>query len=708
MRAGEQDLQRMEGEPQPPTPPSQQKKSGGAQKDEFGGIDDAALFAIDTDAIAAQQQQQQQQQQQKKKTQGTPPVQTGVKDEFGGDEFGGIDDAALFAIDTDAIAIAAMKQKQKASVSPDGAPSASPPRALQKKRPAAAAFGPGVGGGGAAAAGSAAAAAGAAAASGDGSLSGTLQRYYGFDDFREGQREVVEAVLRGRDAAVFWATGQGKSLCYQVPALHTGRTAVVVSPLISLMQDQCSRLNALGAGPLAGRQVATYLGASQADPTAEARALRGELLLLYVTPEKLESGGFLTALAALHASKPGGGLCLVAVDEAHCVSSWGHDFRPAFRSIGNVRRTAGLERVPLIALTATAVPRVQADVIAQLGLRDPHVALLSFDRPNLAIAVRRKPPTGGFGAALAPLVAELRTKPHGNSTIVYAPTRNQVDEVAAHLARSLAGTAVVVAPYHAGHSPADREDAHNGFLVGAVQVIVATVAFGMGIDKPDTRRVVHWGTPKTVEEYYQQIGRAGRDGLRGECLMFANDSDFCRYDSDFYTKELGAEAKAATLQSLNALRRFAMDTVRCRRAALLEFFEEVPSFGERCGTCDNCVAAKEHAGDTERDFGPEARVVLLAVGAQRNATMTHITTLVGGGRLRDEWRYSHDASAERVSRDIAAAKAALNKGGKGLRRSTHFFREMLDPLEQAGFLAKYAEKSEYSSYLVYVRSSTSS
>ena len=338
----------------------------------------------------------------------------------------------------------------------------------------------------------------------------TLQNF-GMPSFRAGQEKVIQATLAGRDSAVFWATGLGKSLCYQIPALHSGKTAFIVSPLISLMQDQCIKLN-----NLCNTNVATFLGSGQNDGSADARALRGEYLLVYLTPEKITSDGFLSAMASLH--NRGGGLSLVAVDEAHCVSEWGHDFRPAFRLLGKIRECAELRSVPIMALTATAVPRVQEDICNSLRMHAPEKAVSSFDRPNLRLEVFRKP-KGGKAIAMTKLVKEMKERPLDNSTIVYAPTTADVDSVAELLAAQLNRVCKVM-PYHAKLSPSAREDAHKKFLSGEVQIIVATVAFGMGIDKPDTRRVIHWGSPKTVEEYYQQVGRAGRDGLSAECTMY--------------------------------------------------------------------------------------------------------------------------------------------------------------------------------------------
>jgi len=316
----------------------------------------------------------------------------------------------------------------------------------------------------------------------------TLQKYFGFGVFRSGQQEIIEAALAGRDTAVFWATGSGKSICYQLPALHLGRTVVVVSPLISLMVDQVTKFNAT-AGASGGPR-ACLLGSAQVDPKVEGDAARGLYQLVYVTPEKLASS-FLDRLKILHAE---GGLGLLAVDEAHCISEWGHDFRPAYRQIKNVRQV--IPGLPIMTLTATAVPRVQNDIIQQLGMINPEVSLNSFDRPNLKLTCTRKQSKAVDLARIAQSCAE------GGSTIVYVPTQAETDAVAQYLSERLQATGVTVSSYHGGKYGPDREAAHMDFLSGRAQVIVATVAFGMGIDKPDIRRIVHFGPPKTVEEYY--------------------------------------------------------------------------------------------------------------------------------------------------------------------------------------------------------------
>ena len=320
------------------------------------------------------------------------------------------------------------------------------------------------------------------------SLCATLQKYFGHSSFRQGQLDAITALLGDpsagqppRDVAVFWATGAGKSLTYQIPPLHTGKVAIVISPLISLMQDQVGKLNNVLVG---GDETAIYLGSGQLDPHAEEKALSGKFNLIYLTPEKLLSGNFLERMANhLHNR-----LCLVAIDESHCTSEWGHDFRPQYREIGSsIRSVPSLKSVPMLALTATAVSRVQSDILKTLRLSD-NVKVLkqSFDRANLQITVRRKPPSGGYRTALQSLVDELAAvQGRGQSTIIYCPTRSDVEEVAGHLSRQFesavaasggASTAVRCEPYHAGMTPQARLSAHTNFLIGKTTVIVAVSA----------------------------------------------------------------------------------------------------------------------------------------------------------------------------------------------------------------------------------------
>jgi ATP-dependent DNA helicase RecQ len=463
-----------------------------------------------------------------------------------------------------------------------------------------------------------------------------LQRYFGYPDFRGGQADAVRAALTGRDVLVLMPTGGGKSLCYQVPALAQDGLTIVVTPLISLMKDQVDAL--LRAGAPAALLNST-LPRDEAERTLGA-ARDGVLKLLYVAPERFDSDAFRRELPAL-------GVRMLAVDEAHCVSQWGHDFRPSYLRLGAVRDELC---VPCVALTATATPAVREDVVRQLRLRDPVTIVRGFDRPNLGWTV--------IGAADRQAKDELllRLLRHGTDgvSIAYAPTRKAVDSLTDLMRRSgLDATA-----YHAGMSARDRDIVQNGFMAGDVPVIVATCAFGMGIDKPDVRLVAHYTMSGSLEAYYQEAGRASRDGRRGRCVLLYAPGD--RQVHDFMIdqthpprelieevlRHLRAEPvlrqadveelvvrraciaprqAAAVLRILqrqgvfaaagsgritmsgavdwnDALRRRrhelgrlqAMDayarTSSCRRGFVLRYFGD-PDAMERCGDCDNCRRA---------------------------------------------------------------------------------------------------------------------
>ena len=324
-----------------------------------------------------------------------------------------------------------------------------------------------------------------------------LRQYFGYEDFRPGQIDVVAAVLGGTDTLAVLPTGGGKSLCYQVPALVRPGLTVVISPLISLMKDQVDRLVARGVP-------ATFLNSSITPGDISdrlARATRGDLKLLYVAPERFEAADLQRCLARSC-------LTLIAVDEAHCISEWGHDFRPSFRRIAAVARTLG--RPQMIALTATATPAVRADIVRQLGMRSARVIVSGFDRANLHYEVRR---CRDDAAKARQLVDVMRA--HPRPAIVYAATRATVERSARQLHR----TGVRALPYHAGLDDELRRDVQERFMAGDVDTIVATNAFGMGIDKPDVRLVVHQAMPGTLEAYYQEAGRAGRDGNPAHCVL---------------------------------------------------------------------------------------------------------------------------------------------------------------------------------------------
>jgi ATP-dependent DNA helicase RecQ len=336
----------------------------------------------------------------------------------------------------------------------------------------------------------------------------SLRKHFGFEDFREGQREVIATILSGKDAVVVMPTGSGKSLCYQLPAMMMDGATLVVSPLIALMKDQVDSLKARGLP-------ATFI--NSAIPEAEQRSRidsvrRGDYKLIYVAPERFRSPRFNSALRSVNIS-------LFAVDEAHCVSTWGHDFRPDYLRLKNVIQTLGNTRT--LALTATATPYVRSDIIQQLGLKDPQTFVSGFDRPNLSIEVVHTQRDRDKISQIKRLANS-----QSGSGIIYTSTRKAVEQVGTRL-RDV-GLSVVM--YHAGMTDNQRVRAQEEFMGGSKQMIVATNAFGMGIDKPDIRFVVHYQMPGSIEAYYQEVGRAGRDGLASRCLLLFNYADKNTHD----------------------------------------------------------------------------------------------------------------------------------------------------------------------------------
>lgn len=419
-----------------------------------------------------------------------------------------------------------------------------------------------------------------------------LKEVWGYDDFRGEQLNAIRACMDGRDCFVLMATGTGKSMCYQFPAvcrrksMQRGGTVVVVSPLLSLMEDQVLALNSLGIPACA-------LSSAQTDTSVFERAWAGEYAVLYLTPEGIESR--LHKLAELHATY---GLSCVAIDESHCVSQWGHDFRPAYRRLRTVRERLG--DVPLMALTATATPRVAADITEQLCMRKPFIAKTTFNRPNLFYGAEVK--TGAVGKDLKAVLAG-----QDGPTVVYTLTKRDADTVT-KMIRTFVTPPSSVGTYHAGLPMAERQRVHQAFLKDEIRIVVATVAFGMGIDKPDIRLIVHWGPAKTIEEYYQQTGRAGRDGDPSQCIMLYSAADFSTMHSlaTLGTDTGGAHA-AAVSRMVQDMQAFATSSA-CRRRQLLAYFGEEMAGGP-CGGCDNCAAPKVD----KRDMTDELRLIAQAV-----------------------------------------------------------------------------------------------
>ena len=395
-----------------------------------------------------------------------------------------------------------------------------------------------------------------------------LRAVFGFDDFRGVQDEVVARVLAGQPTLAIMPTGAGKSLTYQLPATILPGTCLVVSPLIALMHDQ------LRAARANGIRAAT-LTSADADWRETQDAFRaGELDLLYVAPERASQPAFREMLSAAP-------LCLFAVDEAHCVSEWGHDFRPDYRQLRPL--LDAFPHVPRLALTATADERTRADVLEQLGIPTEGLIVAGFDRPNIRYTIR---PRQGGASQLASLMREIP-----GPGIVYATTRAKVERLAEQLAQTTGRT---VLPYHAGLDPQVRARNQSAFVASEDTVIVATIAFGMGIDKPDVRFVAHAGIPKSIEAYYQETGRAGRDGDPAQAVMFWAAGDFAQARQRLgEVDEARQQGERVRLDALAAL----VETPGCRRAILLRHFGEDPP--ERCGNCDNCLEAPQVVDATE-------------------------------------------------------------------------------------------------------------
>lgn len=394
----------------------------------------------------------------------------------------------------------------------------------------------------------------------------SLETVFGYDGFRPLQREIIETSLAGRDVLALLPTGGGKSMCFQLPALHRPGLTVVVSPLIALMKDQVDQLQAAGVA-------ATFLNSSLDTATARSRLAglhRGEFRLLYVAPERLMLDNWKENLRAWNVA------CL-AIDEAHCISEWGHDFRPEFRQIALLRDL--LPEVPFIALTATATERVRKDIIAHLRLRDPAVFVASFNRPNLTYKVQPK------DKPIDQIVAWVKRR-EDESGIIYHASRAAAERTA----EALTGRGYAARAYHAGLESDTRARNQEAFLRDETKIICATIAFGMGINKPNVRWVIHHDLPKNLEGYYQETGRAGRDGLPSDCLLLYSGGDIAK-QTHFIDEMSDAEEQSRARRQLRLMADYAEGTA-CRRKELLAYFgENFPL--DQCEACDNCQEPRE-------------------------------------------------------------------------------------------------------------------
>ena len=452
-------------------------------------------------------------------------------------------------------------------------------------------------------------------------LTQKLKQYFGFDTFKGDQEAIIRNVLAGNDTFVLMPTGGGKSLCYQLPSLIMEGTAIVISPLIALMKNQVDVINGMSEEEGLAHYLNSSLNKAAIDLVKD-DILSGKTKLLYVAPESLTKDENVDFLKSVKIS-------FYAIDEAHCISEWGHDFRPEYRRIRPIVNEIG--KAPVIALTATATDKVRTDIKKSLGILDAQEFKSSFNRPNLYYEVRQKP--GSDDATNAQIVKFIRQNP-GKSGIIYCLSRKKVEELAAVLCTN----DIKAAPYHAGLDSATRNKTQDDFLQEDIDVIVATIAFGMGIDKPDVRFVIHYDIPKSLEGYYQETGRAGRDGGEGKCIAFYRYKDLKKLEKFMEGKPVAEQDIGRQLLAETAA--YAESSV-CRRKMLLHYFgEDYPQ--ENCGNCDNCLHPK-----TKQEAKDALVIVLTAVQKLKEDFRTdYVIDFVTGRATDDIVAHKHDQLEE--------------------------------------------------------------
>ncbi|GAB3201651.1 DNA helicase RecQ [Pontibacter aydingkolensis] len=471
-------------------------------------------------------------------------------------------------------------------------------------------------------------------------LKNKLKEVFGYNQFRGNQELIINNIINGKNTFVIMPTGAGKSLCYQLPALSLPGTAIVISPLIALMKNQVDQLNAFGVN---AHFLNSTLSKAEINKVKK-ETLAGEVKLLYVAPESLTKEETVEFLRSSNIS-------FVAIDEAHCISEWGHDFRPEYRRIRGIIDQIG--NLPIIALTATATPKVQLDIQRNLQMDEASVFKSSFNRTNLYYEVRPKHNT-------KKQLIQYVKKNKGKSGIVYCLSRKKVEEIA----ELLRVNDVKALPYHAGLDSSIRMANQDAFLNEDADVIVATIAFGMGIDKPDVRFVIHYDTPKSIEGYYQETGRAGRDGMEGNCVMYYSYDDIVKLEK--FNKDKPVTERDNSKLLLQEMAAYA-DSAVCRRKQLLHYFGE--AYEKDCGFCDNCLHPKERFEAQE-----EVQLALKAVQQiGERFGIDHITAVLTGLRNQYVVSYDHDK---------------LDVFGKGKEQDVQFWSSVLRQI----LLSEYLEK----------------
>ena len=495
--------------------------------------------------------------------------------------------------------------------------------------------------------------------SGDADIQETLEKYFRLTTFRPNQSEIIEEIIKGRDVLAVMATGGGKSLCYQLPAVMLSGMTVVISPLISLMKDQVDSLSSQGVNVAMLNSSLSY----DKRKTVESEIVSGKVRILYVSPERAVQADFVDLLQQTDVS-------LFAVDEAHCISMWGHQFRPEYRKIKGLR--AFFPNTPFAAFTATATKRVREDIVSELKMKNPAVFIGSFDRPNLHYTIIKEPHQE---LRMQYILEYVKANPD-KSGIIYCFSRADTEKIAEYLSNGR----IPALPYHAGLSTRVRSEIQERFISNEVRVICATVAFGMGIDKPDVRYVIHAHLPKDLESYYQETGRAGRDGNPSECILYYSAGDRAKMlrmaEFDDGDKPVNLLAVRERLQRLYAY----CESKECRRKLLLAYFDEASG---DCGNCDNCSRKKVRKTPAKKSaLPPGLKEDILFAAGEIEGMLTlqeFVSFLTGAERLKTKTlglnrhkcygtaKFCRRDEVEKILQDLIAEGSLVLKG-KSVKR----------------------------------------